>query len=76
MIGYAMDFDRMLRYCAALEAHNDRAWFHDEANHALYTLARQDFVSLVETLSFRIASLATPDLAEKLLFADAKTRFF
>ena len=72
MIGYAMDFDRMLRYCAALEAHNDRAWFHDEANHALYTLARQDFVSLVETLCFRIASLATPDLEEKLLFADAK----
>ena len=72
-----MDFDRMLRYCSQLELHNDRSWFHAPENYALYTAAKQDFIDLVEELKYRIAELAspdlaTPDLAEKLVFADAK----
>ena len=71
-----MDFDRMLRYCAALELHNDRAWFHAPDNYALYTAAKQDFTALVEELKYRVAALTTPDLAEKLIFADAKTLLY
>ncbi len=71
-----MDFDRMLRYCAALEVHNERAWFHDGENHRLYTAARQDFIALVELLQFRIAERTTPDLAEKLLFAEPRSLLY
>lgn len=67
-----MNFDRMLRYCAALELHNERAWFHEPENYKLYTDARADFIELVDELKYRIADLASPDLAEKLIFADAK----
>ena len=67
-----MDFDRMLRYCTQLELHNDRTWFHAPENYALYTAVKQEFIELVDELKYRIADLATPDLAEKLVFADAK----
>ena len=71
-----MDFDRMLRYCTQLELHNDRAWFHAQENYALYTAAKQDFIELVDELKYRIADLTTPDLAEKLVFADAKSLLY
>ena len=66
----------MLRYCALLEQNNDRAWFHEKANHALYEAARQDFIELVEELKYRIADIVSPDLAERLVFADAKTLLY
>ena len=71
-----MDFDRMLRYCAALELHNDRAWFHAPENYALYTAAKQEFIDLVDELKYRIANVASPELAEKLIFADAKALLY
>ena len=71
-----MDFERMLSYCTQLELHNDRAWFHAPENYALYTAAKQDFIDLVEELKYRIAELASPDLAEKLVFANAKTLLY
>ena len=67
-----MDFDRMLRYCELLERNNDRTWFHDKDNHALYTQAKQDFTELLLDLKFRLSEAVTPDLAERLLFADPK----
>lgn len=67
-----LDFDRMLRYCEQLELNNDRAWFHTPENHALYTEAKQDFTDLVVDLKFRLSEVVSPDLAEKLIFADAK----
>ena len=67
-----MDFDRMLRYCALLELHNDRAWFHDADNHALYMAARADFTELLLDLKFRLSEVVAPDLSERLLYADAK----
>ena len=67
-----MDFDRMLRYCELLERNNDRAWFHDRDNHALYTAAKQDFPELLQDLKFRLSEVVSPDLAERLLFADPK----
>ena len=67
-----MNFGNMLRYCALLEQHNDRAWFHEKENYKLYTAAKSDFTELVELLKFRVASVASPDLAEGLIFADAK----
>ena len=30
-----MNFENMLRYCALLEQHNDRAWFHEKENYKL-----------------------------------------
>ena len=71
-----MDFDRMLRYCAALELHNDRPWFHAPENYALYTAAKQEFIDLVDELKYRIANVASPELAEKLIFADAKALLY
>lgn len=71
-----MDFERMLRYCRLLEQNNDRNWFHEPENHKLYTDAKQDFVSLVEELKFRIADHASPELAERLIFADPKAMMF
>ena len=65
-----MDFDRMLRYCALLEANNDRKWFHE--NHKLYEEAKRDFTELTDQLKYRVAELTTPELAERLAFANAK----
>ena len=67
-----MDFDRMLRYCELLERNNDRAWFHDRDNHALYTAAKEDFTELLLDLKFRLSEVVAPDLSERLLFADPK----
>ena len=67
-----MDFDRMLRYCELLERHNDRAWFHEPDNHALYTEAKADFTELLLDLKFRLSEVVAPDLSERLLFADPK----
>ena len=67
-----MDFERMLRYCALLEQNNNRTWFHEPENHKLYVGAKEDFTELVEELKFRIADHCAPDLAERLIFADAK----
>jgi len=71
-----MELERMLRYCALLEQNNNRTWFHDKENHALYEKARQDFVELVEELKYRIADLVSPALAERLVFADAKSLLY
>ena len=67
-----MDFDRMLRYCELLERNNNRTWFHDKDNHALYTCAREDFTDLLLDLKFRLSEAVSPDLAERLLYADPK----
>lgn len=64
-----MDFDRMLGYCAQLEAHNDRAWFHE--NHKQYEVARGDFLDLLELSRFAIAESA-PALAKDILYGQAK----
>ena len=60
----------MLRYCAELEQNNDRAWFH--AHHDEYLAAKGDFIELTERLKYRVAELVTPDLAERLVFVNAK----
>ena len=65
-----MEFDRMLRYCAELEKNNNRAWFHE--HHDEYVLAKRDFTELTEKLKYRVAELTTPDLAERLVFVNAK----
>ena len=67
-----MDFDRMLRYCELLERNNNRTWFHDRDNHALYVAAKEDFTELLLDLKFRLSEVVAPDLAERLLFADPK----
>lgn len=64
-----MDFDRMLGYCAQLEAHNDRAWFHE--NHKQYEAARGDFLDLLELSRFAIAESA-PTLAKDILYGQAR----
>ena len=65
-----MTFERMLRYCARLEMNNNRTWFHE--NHEEYEAAKQDFTELLELLKFAAADLLPPELAEALLFAEAK----
>ena len=67
-----MEFDRMLRYCELLERNNNRIWFHDKENHALYVAAKEDFTELLLDLKFRLSEVVSPDLAERLLFADPK----
>ncbi len=67
-----MDFECMLRYCALLERNNNRTWFHDRANHAAYEGAKQDFTDLLLDLKFRLSEAVSPDLAERLMFADPK----
>ena len=69
-----MDFERMLRYCALLELNNNRSWFHE--NHKLYEEAKQDFIDLTDLLKFRIAGLTTPELSERLLYANAKDMLY
>ncbi|MCD8129567.1 MAG: DUF2461 domain-containing protein [Oscillospiraceae bacterium] len=60
----------MLHYCALLEQHNERTWFHE--NHDMYEAARRDFTELVDLLKYRVAENAAPELAEVLLFVNAK----
>ena len=67
-----MDFDRMLRYCEALERNNDRTWFHERENHALYVSAKEDFTELLLDLKFRLSEVVDGELSERLLFADPK----
>ena len=67
-----MDFDRMLRYCEALERNNDRTWFHERENHALYVAAKEDFTELLLDLKFRLSEVVDGELSERLLFADPK----
>ena len=67
-----MDFDRMLRYCELLERNNNRTWFHDRDNHALYAAAKEDFTELLLDLKFRLSEVVDPELSERLLFADPK----
>ena len=67
-----MDFDRMLRYCEMLERNNNRTFFHDKDNHALYVAAKEDFTELLQDLKFRLSEVVAPDLAERLLYADPK----
>jgi len=64
-----MDFERMLSYCAALAAHNDRAWFHE--NHKFYEEAQRDFAELLELARFAVAE-AAPDIAEDIMYAKAR----
>ena len=64
-----MDFDRMLQYCAGLQAHNDRAWFHE--HHKEYEAARKDYLELLEVARFAIAESA-PGLANDILYGSAK----
>ena len=71
-----MDFERMLRYCTLLEQNNNRTWFHEPENHALYTAAKQDFVDLVDELRYRIADHCAPDLAERIIFADSRSLMY
>ena len=65
-----MTFERMLRYCTLLELNNNRTWFHE--NHALYEAAKRDFTDLTEQLKYKVAELTAPDLAERLIFVNAK----
>ena len=69
-----MNFERILGYSAALEAHNERPWFHE--NHKWYEGAKDDFAELVELLKYRIAERVTPELAEGLIFAPAKNMIY
>lgn len=71
-----MDFDRMLRYCRLLELNNSREWFHTPENHRLYTDAKEDFLDLVTDLKFRLSEVTTPDLAERLIFADPRALLY
>ena len=69
-----MDFERMLRYCAALELNNERGWFH--ANHKQYEQARQDFIDLTDYLKFALADHVSADLSERLLLTRAKDMLY
>ena len=60
-----MDFQRMLDYCAALEKHNERAWFHE--HHRQYEEARADWYTLLNRLRFVIAG-AAPALSQDILY--------
>lgn len=60
-----MDLAELLRYCAALEAHNDRAWFHE--NHDWYDRARASFAELLEQLRFAVCA-AAPRLADDIMY--------
>jgi uncharacterized protein (TIGR02453 family) len=48
-----MDFARLTRYLAGLEAHNEKAWF--EANRAEYQALRYGFTAFVGELIARVA---------------------
>ncbi len=67
-----MEFDAMLRYCTLLERNNNRTWFHDRENHAFYISAKEDFTALLLDLKFRLSEVVSPELAERLMYADPK----
>lgn len=69
-----MTFDRMLRYCALLEANNNRTWFHE--NHKFYEEAKQDFTDLTELLKFKVAERTDPDFAERILFVNPRDMLY
>lgn len=69
-----MDFDRMLRYCAELELHNERPWFHE--HHDEYEAAKADFTQLVERLKFCVADRARDELGERILFTTPKSMLY
>ena len=48
-----MDFARLTRYLAGLEAHNEKPWF--EANRAEYQTLRDDFTAFVGQVIARVA---------------------
>ena len=64
-----MDIKRMLDYCAGLEKHNDRGWFHE--NHKWYEEARADFIALLDQVRFAVIENA-PELANGLMYMQAK----
>ena len=68
------EFAGMLRYCALLEANNDRAWFH--ANHRQYEEAKADFTALTEQLKYMVAERADSALGERLMFTPAKQMLY
>lgn len=59
----------MLDYSAALEANNDRAWFHE--HHGEYERARDDYLALLDGLRYTIAECA-PELKRQILTMQAK----
>ena len=63
------DFDRILSYCAGLEANNNRPWFHE--HHGEYDAARADFAELLERLRFSVCR-AAPDLEADVMYARVK----
>ena len=69
-----MDFERMLGYCAALELHNERGWFHE--NHKWYEGAKDDFTALVEDIKYTIVDHCDAALAEQLVFAQPKAMLY
>lgn len=64
-----MEFERMLRYTAALEENNDRTWFH--ANHKWYEDAKRDYLNLLDLMRFAIVESA-PTLRDDLLYMEPK----
>lgn len=64
-----MTLDRMLAYTAALEAHNDRGWFHE--NHAQYEQAQGDFLELLDCMKLAVAQVA-PELGDSIMFTSPK----
>jgi len=68
-----MEFTRMLSYCAALEANNDRQWFHE--NHDRYEEAKGDFLRLLDELRYAVAD-AAPELGGGILYMDQRDWMF
>lgn len=64
-----MDFKRILSYCAALDEHNDRTWFHE--NHKWYEDAKKDYLGLIDFLRFPIMENA-PAIADDIMFMQPK----
>jgi len=65
----AGDLDRIVNYCAALAANNNRAWFHE--HHGEYDAARADFAELLEHLRFAVCR-AAPALEADVMYARVK----
>lgn len=64
-----MNFERMLAYCAGLEANNQRTWFHE--NHKWYEQARSDFHELLEIIRFSVGD-AAPELWDGIMHSNVK----
>lgn len=63
------DFTRILNYCAALDAHNERTWFHE--NHKWYEQARKDYLGLLDFLRLPMMQ-AAPKLSDDIMFMQPK----